>query len=183
MDNVVFSANSANNSGGGIILKDDANLIATHLYLFDNTADGLGGGLYINNADSQIDYLLVGDNISSSGGGIYVRNSSTVQINNATIANNVAATYGGGIYLRDGADVSLNNSILFGNNASQVYFRSTGDDVEITVNYSLVQNGEDGIIDNDNGDVNWEEGNLDGDPYFCNAPIGNWCITKIGITI
>ena len=178
MDNVVFSANSANNSGGGIILKDDADLTATYLYLFDNTADGLGGGLYINNADSQIDYLLVGDNISSSGGGIYVRNSSTVQINNATIANNVAATSGGGIYLRDGADVSLNNSILFGNNASQVYFRSTGDDVEITVNYSLVQNGEDGIIDNDNGDVNWEEGNLDGDPYFCNAPIGNYYLRE-----
>ena len=178
LDNVVFSANSANNSGGGIILKDDANLNATHLYLFDNTADGLGGGLYINNADSQIDYLLVGDNISSSGGGIYVRNSSTVQINNATIANNVAATYGGGIYMRDGADVSLNNSILFGNNESQVYFRSTGDDVEFTVNYSLVQNGEDGIIDNDNGDVNWEEGNLDGDPYFCNAPIGNYYLRE-----
>ena len=30
------------------------------------------------------------------------------------------------------------------------------DNVEFTVNYSLVQNGEDGIIDNDNGDVNWD---------------------------
>ena len=52
-----------------------------------------------------------------------------------------------------GVDVSFTNSIIFGNDASQVYFRSTGDDVEISVNYSLVQNGEDGIIDNDNGDV------------------------------
>ena len=178
MDNVLFSANSANNSGGGIILKDDADLSATHLYLVDNTADGLGGGLYINNADSQIENMLVADNISSSGGGIYVRNSSTLQIYNATIANNVAATYGGGIYLRDGANFSFNNSILFGNNDSQVHFRSTGDDVEFTVNYSLVQNGEDGIVDNENGDVNWGEGNLDGDPYFCNAPIGNYYLRE-----
>ena len=40
------------------------------------------------------------------------------------------------------------------------------------------QNGEDGIIDNDNGDVNWEEGNLDGDPYFCNAPKGNYYLRE-----
>jgi len=178
MDSVIFSANSASNSGGGIILKDDANLSATHLYLFDNTADALGGGLYINNANSQIQNLLITDNVSSSGGGIYVRNESIVQINNATIANNVAASYGGGIYLRDGADVSFNNSILFENNTSQIYFRSTGDDVDLTVSYSLIQYGEDGIIDNNNGDINWEEGNLDGDPYFCNAPIGNYYLRE-----
>ena len=178
MVNVTFSGNSADNSGGGIILKDDADLIASQLYIYENAADGLGGGLYINNADPQIAFMMVVDNTSSSGGGIYVRNSSYVQINNGTIANNLAASYGGGVYLRDGADVSFTNSIIFGNDASQVYFRSTGDDVEISVNYSLVQNGEDGIIDNDNGDINWGEGNLDGDPYFCNAPTGNYYLRE-----
>lgn len=178
MYNVTFSGNSADNSGGGIILKDDADLIAYQLYIYENAADGLGGGLYINNADPQIAFMMVVDNTSSSGGGIYVRNSSYVQINNGTIANNLAASYGGGVYLRDGADISFTNSIIFGNDASQVYFRSTGDDVEISVNYSLVQNGEDGIIDNDNGDINWGEGNLDGDPYFCNAPTGNYYLRE-----
>ena len=70
------------------------------------------GEIALKFLNSQIQNLLITDNVSSSGGGIYVRNESIVQINNATIANNVAASYGGGIYLRDGADVSFNNSIV-----------------------------------------------------------------------
>ena len=178
MEHVTFSNNTANNSGGGIILKDEADLVATDLYIFNNEADGLGGGLYVNESSPTINYMLVADNSSSSGGGIYVRNESQVQISQATVANNIAASYGGGIYLRDGANVSLNNSIVWGNEETQIYFRTTGDDVEISVNYSLVENGEDGIVDNENGNVNWDDGNMEGDPYFCNAPLGDYYLRE-----
>ena len=38
MENVVFNDNTANNSGGGITLKDDADLVATGLFITNNEA-------------------------------------------------------------------------------------------------------------------------------------------------
>tara|TARA_A100001037_G_C15150875_1_gene639140 strand:+ start:3752 stop:6433 length:2682 start_codon:yes stop_codon:yes gene_type:complete len=178
MVNVSFYENSANNSGGAVVLKDDANLVATNLYIYNNTADGLGGGLYINESSPIIDTLLVAGNSSSSGGGLYIRNPSQTQLSHATIANNSAASYGGGIYMRDEAIVFLNNSIVWGNEETQVYFRSTGADLEISVSYCLFENGEDGIIVNENGEINWEDGNIDGDPYFCNTASGNYYLRE-----
>ena len=178
MEYVTFENNVADNSGGAMVLKDGADLEATHLYIINNEADGLGGGIYVNNADTDLSYLLVGGNSSSSGGGIYTRNDSQIMISHGTIGSNNASTVGGGIYLRDGSSVIISNSIIWGNDETQVYFRSTGDDVEIDVSYTSVQGGEDGIIDNDNGDVNWGDGNFDTEPYFCNPPLSNYYLRE-----
>ena len=72
MDNVTFRENSANNSGGGISLKDDANLQADHLFIINNIAEGLGGGFYVNNADPELSFSSIADNLSSSGAGAYI---------------------------------------------------------------------------------------------------------------
>lgn len=168
MENVVFNENTANNSGGGITLKDDADLVANGLYITNNQADGLGGGFYVNNANPQLDFSLIADNISSSGAGVYIRNSSVAEFTNVTISNNSAGLYGNGIYMRDGVEVSLLNTVAWGNGSPQIYFRSEGSDVELSVDYSIIQDGEDGVEVNDNGDLSWGTGNLDEDPYFCN---------------
>ena len=174
MENVIFNNNTANNSGGGITLKDDANLVANGLQITNNEAEGLGGGLYINNADPQLDYTLIADNVSSSGAGIYVRNTSVVNLTNFTIANNLAALYGNAIYMRDDAEVALVNSVLWSNGDPQVYFRSEGIDVELNIDYSIVEGGQSSIETNDNGDLEWGSGNLDQEPFFCNSSEGNY---------
>ena len=178
MENVTFNNNTANNSGGGVVLKDDANLETNGLYIYDNIAEGLGGGLYINNADPDLYFILIATNSSSSGGGVYIRNNSVVNFTNATITNNSAGLYGNGVYMRDGVQVSLVNSIIWDNQESQVYFRTDGSDVELNISYSLLQGGASGIIDNDNGDLNWGSGILDEEPYFCNGPGGNYFLRE-----
>ena len=60
----------------------------------------------------------------------------------------------------------VSNSIFWENGESQFYFRSSGDEVELDISYSLVQNNQEGVDDNDNGDLNWGLGMLGGDPYF-----------------
>ena len=60
MENVEFIQNTANNSGGGIGLKDDANIEAENLTISENIAEGLGGGLYINNADPTFSFTFKG---------------------------------------------------------------------------------------------------------------------------
>ena len=161
MENVLFTQNTANNSGGGIGLKDNANLIGINLMVSGNIAEGLGGGIYINNADPNISFALITDNIASSGAGAYIRNNSEIELTNVTIANNNAGLYGGGIYLRDNSTVTLLNSILWSSSPSQVHFRSEGEEVELSISYSIIENNQDGIEINDNGSLNWLEGNLD----------------------
>ena len=178
MVNVTFLQNTASNSGGGIVLKDDADLQADSLYVINNEADGLGGGLYINNADPSINFSLIADNNSSSGGGVYIRNESTVDLSNLTVSNNASGLYGDGIYMRDGSEVSLINSIIWGNGVSPIYFRSEGDDVELNIAYCLVQGEEEGVITNDNGDVNWSGEILNEEPYFCNSFAGNYYVRE-----
>ena len=178
MQNVIFVENTANNSGGGITLKDDADLIADSLHVINNEAEGLGGGLYINNANPQLSFSLISDNLSSSGAGAYVRNTSNVEFTNVTIANNSAGLYGNGIYMRDDVEVTLLNTVVWSNGSSQIYFRSEGTDVDLNVDFSIVEGGEDGIDVNDNGDLDWGNGNLDEEPYFCNSADGNYYVRE-----
>ena len=67
MENVSFTQNTANNSGGGIGLKDNANILGTNLTISENIAEGLGGGVYINNADPELSFTLITNNTASSG--------------------------------------------------------------------------------------------------------------------
>ena len=178
MQNVTFVENTANNSGGGITLKDDADLIADSLHVINNEAEGLGGGLYVNNADPQLSFSLISDNLSSSGAGAYVRNTSNVEFTNVTIANNSAGLYGNGIYMRDDVEVTLLNTVVWSNGSPQIYFRSEGTDVDLNVDFSIVEGGEGGIDINDNGELDWGNGNLDQEPYFCNSSDGNYYVRE-----
>lgn len=178
MNNVVFRNNLASNSGGGISLKDNADLIGNYLEIIENEAEGLGGGLYVNNADPELSFILIGDNLSSSGGGGYIRNNSSVYFLNATIVNNSAGLYGEGLYLRDNSNLIFNNSIIWDNGSSQIYFRSNGEEVQVDISYSLVQDLQNGIIVNDNGTIIWGDGNFNEEPYFCNASMGNYSIRE-----
>ena len=175
---VTISQNTANNSGGGIGLKDDANLQGQNIYITNNIAEGLGGGLYVNNANPELSYSLISDNVSSSGAGVYARNTSAIEFTNLTLANNSAGLYGDGVYLRDGVELNVLNTIIWGNGSTQVYFRSEGTEAELNISYSLVENGEDGIETNDNGDLNWGTGNLDEEPYFCSSGVGNYYVRE-----
>ena len=79
------------------------------------------------------------------------------------MANNNAGLYGNGIYMRDNSTVNLLNSIVWSNGSSQIYFRSEGEEVQLNVSHSVLQNNQNGVETNDNGDLNWLEGNLDSD--------------------
>ncbi|MAL65309.1 MAG: hypothetical protein CMF94_04315 [Candidatus Marinimicrobia bacterium] len=178
MENVLFIQNTANNSGGGMGLKDNADIEGINLHISQNIAEGLGGGIYINNADPVLSFALISDNTASSGGGIYIRNNSEIDLTNLTMANNNAGLYGSGIYMRDNSIVNLLNSILWNNSSSQIYFRSEGQEVELNVSYSIVEQNQDGIETNNNGDLNWLEGNLDSEPYFCASSAGNYYVRE-----
>ena len=59
MQNVIFNQNTANNSGGGITLKDDADLQADQVQIIDNEAEGLGGSMLIMPIRNFLSRLLL----------------------------------------------------------------------------------------------------------------------------
>jgi hypothetical protein len=80
--------------------------------------------------------------------------------------------------MRDGSDVSLLNTVVWGNGAPQIYFRSEGADVDMSIDYSIIQDGEDGVEVSDNGDLSWGTGNLNEDPYFCNPAESDYYVRE-----
>ncbi|MFL2989787.1 MAG: right-handed parallel beta-helix repeat-containing protein [Candidatus Neomarinimicrobiota bacterium] len=184
LNNVEFRTNVAANSGGAIVLKDNADAVFTNVEIINNEAEGLGGGLYINNADPSLDYVLIALNVASAGGGVYMRNNSNPIFNNMTLAYNSSGfDGGGGVYIRDNSELSVSNSVFWENGDFQFYFRDSGDEVELTISYSLVQNNQNGVEDNNNGDLNWGQGMLEGDPYFCNGEAGDFSVRENSLCI
>jgi len=112
--------------------------------------------------------LANGDYPDNCGGGIYCNNNSSPSLENVTITGNSASGEfgrGGGIYCVYSSP-SLMNSILWNNSPEEIYFNGDSDPNSITIAYSDIQGGEAGIVTNNNGTVNWLEGNINEDPLF-----------------
>ena len=55
----------------------------------------------------------------------------------------------------------------------------TGEEVVVKINHSLIQDLQEGVIQNDNGSLIWGDGNFNERALFCNASIGDYSIKKI----
>ncbi len=82
--------------GAGAYITGTDVMYVGNAHLNNNSNDGLGGGLFMDVAESQ-DNVFNG-NLASYGGGIFV-NASNATINACTIINNTATINGGGIFV------------------------------------------------------------------------------------
>ena len=108
----------------------------------------------------------------SNSGGVSVWSGANVDFINCTFTDNTA-TYGSGLTVGGGGIASVTNCIFWGNSADQIaldswnYMGGT-----LSVNYCDVQGGEDELNIIDYYSVlNWEDGNIDINPFFVDADI------------
>ena len=169
----VVTNNLVSRNGGAIYASNNSTLSVTRCIISDNRASN-GGGIYcINNSSLIIVNCVVVDNrVSENGGGIYCGASSPAIIN-CTISNNWAGK-GSGIYCHLFSAPVLTNTIMWGENPQVIYFSELGTSNEITVSYSNLQGGQTGIFTNGNGLVHWGDGNIDVDPIFVDASVGDY---------
>ncbi len=168
-------------SGGGIYCYNSA-LIISNSRITNNTAysdciGSEGGGIFCINSNLNIINTLIYDNSSIYGGGIYYYNTSS-DIINSNITNN-SGYHGAGIYCIASSSVNVINTISWNNSTEEIYLSQYGDSNTISISYSDIQGGEDGIVINNNGTVYWLEGNIDEDPLFENnyhLSLGSPCI-------
>ena len=161
--NVVIIGNFAWYSGGGIDIYT-CNPGLENVLIAGNQAVDKGGGIFIELlCNPNLVNVLITDNSAEYGGGIFswISNSNLI---NVTLSNN-SADFGGGIYCRD-ANPNLVNCILWNDLPEETYFDESSGPNSITISYSDIQGGESGIVTNNNGTVNWLEGNIDEDPFF-----------------
>ena len=113
MSDCVLTANSASQSGGGLL--NDGTATLSDCVLTANSASLLGGGL-LNSATATLsDCVLTANSASESGGGIY--NIGTATLSDCVLAANSASQSGGGIY--NIGTATLSDCVLTANSASQ----------------------------------------------------------------
>jgi len=164
--NVTISGNTAWTGNGGGILCFNSNPSLESVTISGNTADYYGGGIScdVNSNPSLVNVTVSGNTADYYGGGIWSSDSNPSLVN-VTVSENTAKD-GGGIYCGWSSSPSLVNTTLWNNLPQEVYFYQDGTPNSITIAYSDVQGGEEGIVTNDNGTVNWLDGNIDVDPLF-----------------
>ena len=161
LQNVIISGNS--NSG---IYCNYSNPILQNV-----TVSGNSRGLSCYYSNPSLQNVIISSNSAYYGGGILCSSSSPSLVN-VTISDNTA-THGGGIacyaeFNSEESSPSLINCIMFNDSPEEIFFDYIyfSDPNSITISYSDIQGGEAGIVTNNNGTVNWLEGNIDEDPLF-----------------
>jgi hypothetical protein len=131
--------NGIGNSGGGIYITGNSDLIISNNYIAFNQAIQ-GGGIFCGDSSSPsiVDNDIV-NNIADDGGGIYCELNSNPLIANNIIGNNEAQFLGGGICCIECDPTIMNNEIL-GNQVGPAY--STGGGIHCRNSQARIQYNE-----------------------------------------
>jgi hypothetical protein len=169
--NVLISDNvlTGGGYGGGIYYNGSGmygtgNLSLDNVTIINNSA-AYGGGLYCYLNGVSLNNVIISRNDAQKGSGIYCLTSNP-DVNNSTITLNTSIISGGGIYCKDNSNPELVNTILWDNLPQEVYFSIDGMPNSITIAYSDIEDGQGGIVTNNNGNIFWGNGNIDDDPLF-----------------
>lgn len=157
--------------GGGIACYD-SNPILTRVTIEENTAGYCGGGIYLSNSSPSFFNVIIADNdaygwSSAKGGGAYCTGSGSNPIfTNVVFYNNSATTNGKAMFCVYGVQSVFMNSIVWSSSGNCIYFYQYDEPCSITLEYTDIIWGESGINTNNNGFINWLEGNINEDPLF-----------------
>jgi len=148
-----------NNMGGpGITIHAQSSPIISNSLISDNSGDGCR---FTNGSYPDFINCLISNN---SGDGLW-SSSAGADITNCTIAYNA----GDGVYTQ-ASSVFIHNSILYGNNEFQIYVWSPP---LPQISYSDVEDKNSGGV---HGGVDWGQGNIDADPFFCEPGLGDYTL-------
>jgi hypothetical protein len=165
--NVQFFDNIAEDGGG--VYSFASNLELNEVEIFNNQAD-YGAAVYLSSSTNNFTKVSIYGNIALSIFQAYSIRifNSLLSLVNCSICNNES----GIIFASQNSNINIINSILWNNVNQMIYFADYWDTNFISISFTDMENGEEAIETNDNGTVNWLEGNIDADPLFADPQ--NW---------
>lgn len=199
--------NLAEASGGGIHIDGDGiSMLRDNIHDNGYTAGATfmnGGGIYVVNADADLDSVTCQGNSAHSGGGITITGAATGNVTNSLIVDNTALIFGGGLSYSTVTSGSIAGNTVADNDgtasgAGGLYITSSSP----SVNNNIVAFNTGGgslscgfyvgggspificndAYSNDNGnyggvaDQTGVNGNVSVDPMFCDRPAGDYAI-------
>ena len=176
IDNCGILRNSATSKGGGIYCRQ-SNPIILDCIISRNTSEDQGGGIACNfRSEPVILRTAIVDNSSTErGGGVSCDVQSHPEMTNCSVSGNSAET-GGGLYCSQGSIPALTSTIFWDNEPQEIYFNPDLAENGVSVFFSDIEGGEEGIAGNDNGEVEWLDGNISLDPLFVDPENGDYSL-------
>ncbi|MBN1326590.1 MAG: T9SS type A sorting domain-containing protein [Candidatus Cloacimonetes bacterium] len=157
------SNNNASGAGGGIYMKD-SNPILNNVRFINNNSQLDGAGINCFNSDPTITRcLFAGNSTEWNGGGISAFNNSDLTLINNTFTENIAYQDGCALALLYNSSAQLMNSILWYNDNHEIFIAGSA---SLTISYTDIMNGEEGIAVQNGGILNWGLGIINVDPEF-----------------
>jgi subtilisin family serine protease len=164
--------------GGGMYVSastGSARSYISNCVIRNNVAGADGGGIWIDDYADMANLLVYNNQCGNNGGGIYLGDTCNPLVN-CTIVNNTANHSAAGLYVgggawQQGSQAKLTNSIVWGNmseDGSQIklidYTPQDGIDSVLTVGYSDVEGGRNGVAADAYAILNWDASNLNSNP-------------------
>ncbi|SVD94429.1 uncharacterized protein METZ01_LOCUS447283, partial [marine metagenome] len=166
----LFENFTLTNGLGGLIVSNSSPTL-NRLKIIGNDTPYHGGGINMFNSNPRISNVLIANNTGNPGGGLNIDQSQPA-INNSNILNNYGS---GGIQVNGGSVPEFINSVLGNNQGAQIYINPDSDSSTVNISYSNILGGiDDFVITNDNGTINWGDGNIDVDPMFVDTANGDY---------
>jgi len=106
-------------SGGGVKVEGSTGVTLRHNRVFENSATGDGGGIFLNRGSAEITGNLIFSNTSTWSAGMRIINNPVVSVVANEIRGNVAQNTGGGIDIDccGGTTPLISQNVVMGNRA------------------------------------------------------------------
>lgn len=105
------------NSGGGICVTNNCELIINGGNIVGNVSDAHGGGINVNGSRLELNGGTVAHNTANEnglGGGIFIGNATMI-FNGGAVSYNTSLRNGGGIYVNQYGEITVNGGEVIGN--------------------------------------------------------------------
>ena len=172
--------NSAGSRGGGIFISQECSPLFKECIIAGNLSVDCGGGVAVDDhACPRLENCLICGNMTDGFEGWYLaaENGSYPILINCTMSWQPIYGWTYAVFC-SASDLIIVNSIIWGDSPLSISFAPDGNPSSITIAYSDIADGRGSIDTNDNGEVNWLDGNLTDNPRYVDYYGGDYHLAE-----